>query len=57
LIDSGLEDIEEDIVPQEDGDDKKIIRIYGDFKSFGELSKALEDKNIEVKKANLEYIA
>jgi YebC/PmpR family DNA-binding regulatory protein len=57
LIDYGLEEIEEDIIPQENGDDRKIIRIYGDFKSFGELSKALEDRKIEVKKANLEYIA
>jgi len=57
LIDYGLEEIEEDVVPQENGEDKKIIRIYGDFKSFGELSKALESRGIEVKKANLEYIA
>ena len=57
LIDFGLEEIEEDIEPQEDGDDINIVRIYGDFTSFGELSKALEDMNIEVKKATLEYIA
>ena len=57
LIDFGLEEIEEDVEPQEDGDDINIVRIYGDFTSFGELSKALEDMNIEVKKATLEYIA
>jgi YebC/PmpR family DNA-binding regulatory protein len=57
LIDYGLEEIEEDTQPQEDGDDINIVRIYGDFTSFGELSKALEDLNIEVKKATLEYIA
>lgn len=57
LIDFGLEEIEEDIEPQEVGDDIKIIRVYGDFTSFGELSKALEDMQIEVKKATLEYIA
>ncbi|NPA28164.1 MAG: YebC/PmpR family DNA-binding transcriptional regulator [Epsilonproteobacteria bacterium] len=57
LIDYGLEEIEEDIIPQENGEDKKIIRIYGEFKSFGELNKALEERGIEVKKANLEYIA
>ncbi|MEA3433004.1 MAG: YebC/PmpR family DNA-binding transcriptional regulator [Campylobacterota bacterium] len=57
LIDFGLEEIEEDIEPQEDGDDINIVRVYGDFTSFGELGKALEDMNIEVKKATLEYIA
>jgi YebC/PmpR family DNA-binding regulatory protein len=57
LIDFGLEEIEEDVEPQEDADDINIVRIYGDFTSFGELSKALEDMNIEVKKATLEYIA
>jgi YebC/PmpR family DNA-binding regulatory protein len=57
LIDYGLEEIEEDVVPQENGEDKKIIRIYGEFTSFGDLSKALEERGIEVTKANLEYIA
>ncbi len=56
LIDFGLEEIEEDVEPQESGEDINIVRIYGDFTSFGELSKALEDMNIEVKKATLEYI-
>jgi YebC/PmpR family DNA-binding regulatory protein len=57
LIDFGLEEIEEDVEPQEDGDDINIIRVYGDFTAFGELSKALEDMQLEVKKATLEYIA
>jgi len=57
LIDFGLEEIEEDVEPQENGDDIKIVRVYGDFTSFGELSKALEDMKIEVKKATLEYVA
>ena len=57
LIDFGLEEIEEDVEPQEDADDINIVRVYGDYTSFGELSKALEDMNIEVKKATLEYIA
>ncbi len=57
LIDFGLEEIEEDVEPQENGDDINIIRVYGDFTAFGELSKALEDMKIEVKKATLEYIA
>ena len=57
LIDYGLEEIEEDIEPQEVGDDIKIVRVYGAFTSFGELSKALEDRKIEVKKATLEYVA
>ena len=57
LIDYGLEEIEEDIEPQENGDDKTIIRVYGEFTSFGELSKALEERGIEVTKAALEYVA
>jgi len=56
LIDYGLEEIEEDVEPQEVGDDKEIIRVYGEFTSFGELSSALEERNIEVKSANIEYI-
>jgi len=57
LIDYGLEEIEESVEPQENGEDKEIIRIVGEFESFGELSKALEDRNIEVSKAQIEYIA
>jgi YebC/PmpR family DNA-binding regulatory protein len=56
LIDYGLEEIEEDKEAQENGEDKDIIRIYGEYKSFGELSKALEDRKIEVTKATLEFI-
>jgi transcriptional/translational regulatory protein YebC/TACO1 len=47
LIDFGLEEIEFD--PEEN-----IINIYGDYTNFGSLSKALEDKGIEPKKATLE---
>ena len=57
LIDFGLEEIEEAVEPHETGDDINILRVYGEFTSFGELSKALEEMNIEVKKATLEYIA
>jgi len=56
LIDYGLEEIEEDKIPQENGEDKEIIRIYGDYTSFGELHKALEERGIEIKKAKLERV-
>jgi len=56
LIDFGLEEIEEDVEAQESGEDKAIVRVYGDYTSFGELSKALEDKGVELKKASLEWI-
>ena len=56
LIDYGLEEIEEDKVPQETGEDKEIIRIYGDYTAFGDLSKALEERGIEIKKAELQRI-
>lgn len=57
LIDAGLEEIEEDIEPQEDADDKKIIRIFGEFAAFGDLSKALEEMKIEVTKGEHQFIA
>jgi len=57
LIDYGLEEIEEDVEPHENGDDTPILRIYGEFTSFGELSKAFEEREIEPKKSTLEYIA
>ena len=56
LIDYGLEEIEEDRIPQETGEDKEIVRIYGEYTSFGELNKALEERGIEVKKAQLQFI-
>lgn len=57
LIDFGLEEIEEDVEPQEHGEDKAIIRIYGDYTSFGELAHALEAQGIAVTKAELQRIA
>ena len=57
LIDAGLEEIEEDIEPQESGEDKKIIRVFGEFTSFGDLSKALEEMGITVTKGEHQYIA
>ena len=57
LIDFGLEEIEEDVEPQENGDDKAIIRIFGEFASFGALNKALEEKGIAISKADIQRIA
>jgi YebC/PmpR family DNA-binding regulatory protein len=57
LIDFGLEEIEIHKEPTESGEDKDIVKIFGEFKSFGELSKALEDRGIEVKKAEVQWIA
>ncbi len=48
LIDHGLEEI--------DIEDDSVI-VYGEFKSFGALSKALEDAGVEVEKSNLKRIA
>ncbi len=56
LIDFGLEELEEDKLPQENGEDKEIVRVYGDFTSFGELGKALEERGIEITKASLQRI-
>jgi len=47
LIDAGLEEIEE-----EEG----MVYVTGDYTSFGSLSKALEDKGIDLKKAVLKRI-
>ncbi len=47
LIDAGLEEI----ITNEDR-----VYLYADYTNFGTLSKALEDKEIDVKKANLQRI-
>ncbi len=47
LIDSGLEEIEEH-------DD--MVFVYGDYTNFGDLASALENLNVDVKKANLQRI-
>lgn len=47
LIDAGCDEIEVT--------DEKIF-VYGDYTSFGEISKALEDKSIEVQKSNLQRL-
>jgi len=56
LIDYGLEEIEEDVEPQSNGEDKPIVRVFGEFTSFGELSHALEERGIEVKSAKIVYV-
>lgn len=48
LIDAGLDEIE----VHED-----TVYVYGDYKNFGDLSKAFEDRNMEITKANLQRIA
>lgn len=45
LIDAGLEAIEKT---------EESIFIYGDYTSFGTLATALDEKNLEVKKSNLQ---
>lgn len=47
LIDAGLEEIEEN---------EGLVYVYGDYKSFGDLAKALEAKSIEVKKSSLKRL-
>ncbi|MFT6882234.1 MAG: YebC/PmpR family DNA-binding regulatory protein [Marinoscillum sp.] len=47
LIDAGLEEIELN---------EDIIYLYADYTDFGKLSKALEEKGIDVKKSALERI-
>jgi YebC/PmpR family DNA-binding regulatory protein len=47
LIDAGLEDIEQD---------EETVYVYGDFTSFGTLSKALDDLKIDLQKATLQRI-
>ncbi|MCT4638793.1 MAG: YebC/PmpR family DNA-binding transcriptional regulator [Bacteroidales bacterium] len=47
LIDAGLEEIEEN---------EGVITIYADYTNFGTLTKAIEELNIEVTKANLQRI-
>lgn len=47
LIDAGLEEIKRE-------DDEMVL--YTDFKDFGAMQKALEDRNIETSSAQLEWI-
>lgn len=47
LIDSGLEEIELN---------EDTVYLYADYTDFGNLSKALEDQGVDVKKANLQRI-
>lgn len=47
LIDFGLEEIEEN---------EDMIFVYADYTNFGTLGKALEEKNIELKKSALQRI-
>ena len=47
LIDAGLEELEIE--------DEKVF-VYGDYKSFGTLSVSLEELEIELDKANLQYL-
>lgn len=47
LIDAGLEEIETN---------QEMVYLYADYTNFGTLSKALEDKEIDIKKANLQRI-
>ncbi|WP_258105194.1 YebC/PmpR family DNA-binding transcriptional regulator [Marinoscillum sp. MHG1-6] len=47
LIDAGLEEIEEN---------ENMVYLYADYTSFGTLSKALEEHEIDIKKANLQRI-
>ncbi len=48
LIDSGLEEIE--------SDEDNMVYIYGDYTNFGTLSQALENREIDLKKASLQRI-
>lgn len=47
LIDAGIEELEEN---------EDLLVLYGDYKNFGTLAKALEDRNLEIKEARLERI-
>jgi YebC/PmpR family DNA-binding regulatory protein len=47
LIDDGLEEIEEH---------EGVVTVYADYTNFGDLSKAFEDRGIEIKKGTLQRI-
>lgn len=51
MIDHGLEEIEEDTV-----DDKEFYKLYVSFEDFGKMQEALESKNINTEKSELERI-
>ncbi len=49
MIDHGAEEIDKD-------DEENVIVIYGQFADFGNIQSALEEKELEIKEANLERI-
>lgn len=51
MIDHGLEEIEEDTI-----DDKEFYKLYVSFEDFGKMQEALESKNINTEKSELERI-
>ncbi|OEK00971.1 transcriptional regulator [Roseivirga sp. 4D4] len=53
LIDAGLEEIEEQIEENQDGEEVTSVYVYGDYTNFGSLQSALEGLSIDVKSANL----
>ncbi|MFY0594564.1 YebC/PmpR family DNA-binding transcriptional regulator [Roseivirga sp.] len=53
LIDAGLEEIEEDVEENENGEEINTVSVYGDYTNFGSLQGALEGLSIDVKSANL----
>lgn len=53
LIDAGLEEIEEVIEEDENGEEVVSIHVHGDYTNFGALQTALEGLSIDVKSANL----
>ncbi len=53
LIDAGLEEIEEQIEENQDGEEFTSVYVYGDYTNFGSLQSALEGLSIDVKSANL----
>jgi len=53
LIDAGLDEIEETEGTEEN---ESTVIVYGDYTNFGSLSKAFEDKGMEITKATLERL-
>ena len=56
LIDSGAEEVFDEVVEDKDGNESKEVVIYGDYPSYGTIQKFIEDKGYELVSGGFERI-
>ncbi len=56
MIDCGVEELFEDIEVTKDGDEYKVVVIYGDYPAYGQIQKYIEDNGYELVSGGFERI-